>query len=68
MFCGLGEEERTGFRKNKIKKMEKRKKKRKKNIIAAKTGLSGMKEYFKTYNRVKIFFAVFKPFLNKSAY
>ena len=50
MFCGLGEEERTRFRKKKEKKREK-----KENLIAAKSGLVGMKEYLKTYNRVKYF-------------
>ena len=43
MFCGLGEEERTKFRKKKRKKKEK-------NLIAAKSGLVGMKGYLKTYN------------------
>ena len=37
MFCGLGEEERTKFRK-KIKEN-----KGKKNLMAAKSGLVGMK-------------------------
>ena len=46
MFCGL--EERTRFRK-------KKKDKKKENHIAAKSGLVGMKEYRKTYNRVKYF-------------
>ena len=41
-FCGLGEEERTRFRK------KKRKNKRKK-LIAAKSGLVGIKGYLKTY-------------------
>ena len=43
MFCGLGEEERTKFRKKKRKKKEK-------NLIAAKSGLVGMKGYLMTYN------------------
>ena len=62
MFCGLGEEERTKIRK---KKKEKRKKRKKKeiNLIAAKSGLVGMKGYLKTYNHMKYFFAVLKPFL-----
>ena len=59
MRCGLGEEERTRSRKQK--------KKKKKILIVAKSGLVGMKEYFKTYNNFhEIFFAVFKPFLNKN--
>ena len=36
MFCGLGEEERTKFRK------EKKKKKKEMNLIAAKRGLVGI--------------------------
>ena len=43
MFCGLEEEERTKFRK-KIKKKKKGKK-----LIAAKSGLVGMKGYLRTY-------------------
>ena len=41
MFCGLKEEERTRFRK----------KKKGKRLIAAKSGLIGMKVYLKAYNR-----------------
>ena len=37
MFCGLGEEERTKFRK------KKKRKKKEINLIAAKSGLVGMK-------------------------
>ena len=48
MFCGLGEEERTKFRKKKRKKKEM-------NLIAAKSGLVGMKEYLETYNPLKYF-------------
>ena len=60
MCCGLGEKERTRFRKKKRKKILKKEKKRKrkkkeKNLIATKTGLVGMKRYLKTYNRVKYF-------------
>ena len=50
MFCGLGEEERTKFRKRK------KKKKKKKNLITAKSGLVGMKRYLKTYTQVKYYF------------
>ena len=56
MFCGLGEEELTKFRKK--KKENKTKKKRKKqemNLIAARSGLVGMKGYLKTYNHMKYF-------------
>ena len=68
MSCGLGEEERTKFRKKKKrKKGKKRKIKRKKNLIAAKRGLVGMKGYPKTYNHVK-YFAVLKPFLTETAF
>ena len=49
MFCG-SEEERT-----RIRKKKKRKNKKEKNLIAAKSRLAGMKEYFKTYNYVKYF-------------
>ena len=48
MFCGLGEEERTKFRK-------KKKEKKRKKVIAAKSGLVEMKGYRETYN---LFFAV----------
>ena len=41
MFCGLGGEERTKFRK-------KKKEKKRKNFIAAKSELVGMKGYLKT--------------------
>ena len=51
MFCGLGEEERTKIRK----------KKKEKNLIAAKSGLVGMKGYLKTYNCVKYLL----PYLNR---
>ena len=51
MLCGLGEEERTRFR----KKTQKKKKNKEKNLIAAKSGLVGMNGYFKTYNHVKYF-------------
>ena len=44
MFCGLAEEERTKIRK-KIK--EKKRKKKEINLIAAKSGLVGMKGYLK---------------------
>ena len=62
MFCGLGELERTRFRKK--KKEKKRKKKRKKirkNLIAAESGLVGMKGYLKTYNHEKYFL----PYLSR---
>ena len=74
MFCGLGEKERTRFRKKKKGKERKKKekngkirKKKEKNLIAAKSGLVGMKGYHKTYNRVKMFFAVLHPVLNETA-
>ena len=55
MLCDLGEEERTRFRK------------KRKNLIAAKSGLVGMKGYLKTCNGVKYFFATLKPFLYETA-
>ena len=70
MFCGLGEEERTKIRKKKKGKKGKKRKKRKKikkgkkkelNLIAAKSGLVGMKGYFKTYNHIKYFL----PYLSR---
>ena len=72
MLCGLGEEERTKIRKKKKKKKGKKKekkgkkkgKKRKKkeiNLIAAKSGLVGMKGYFETYNPMKYFL----PYLSR---
>ena len=59
MFCGLGKEERTRFRK---KKKEKGKKKKKK-LIAAKSELVEIKKYLKKYNPV-----ILKPFLNETAF
>ena len=61
MFCGLGEEEHTKFRKKKRKKGQKRKKKEKigkkkkknKKLIVAKSGLIGIKGYRETYNHIK---------------
>ena len=50
MFCGLGEEEGTRFRKKREKKETKEK-----NLNTAKSGLLGIKGYLKTYNRVKDF-------------
>ena len=54
MFCGLGEEERTKFRKKKKEKKEI-------NLIAVKSGLVGIKEYVKTYNHMKYFL----PYLSR---
>ena len=48
MFCGVGEEERTKFRKKKKEKKEI-------NLIAAKSGFVGMKGCLKMYNHVKYF-------------
>ena len=48
-------------RKNKEKKNGKKEKKTKKNLMAAKSGLVGIKEYIKTYNRVKYFL----PYLSR---
>ena len=56
MFCGLGEE-RTKIRKKKRKKKEKKEI----NLIAAKSGLVGMKGYLKTYNHIKYFL----PYLSR---
>ena len=68
MFCGLGEEERTKFRKkkrkkkrNKGKKGKKKEKKTEMNLIAAKSGLVGMKGYLETYNPMKYFL----PYLSR---
>ena len=63
MSCGLGEEERTKIRKKKkdTKRKKKEKKENKINVIAAKRGLVGMKEYFKTYNYMKCFL----PYLSR---
>ena len=49
MFCGLGEEKRTKFRK------KKKGKKKEINLIAAKSELVGMKGYLETYNPMKYF-------------
>ena len=64
MFCGLGKEERTKIRKKKEKIGKKRKKEGKQkeiNLIAAQSGLVGMKGYLKTYNHMKYFF----PYLSR---
>ena len=63
MFCGLGGEECTRYRKKKRKKKEKKqkkekrkkkqRKKKKKKLIVAESGLVGMKRYLKTCNQVK---------------
>ena len=59
MYCGLGEEERAKIRKKKMeikgKKKEKKRKKKEINLIAAKSGLVGMKGYLETYNHLKYF-------------
>ena len=58
MCCGLGEEERTKIRKKKKEKQGKKKEKKGKkeiNLIAAKSGLVGMKGYLETYNSMKYF-------------
>ena len=61
MFCGLGEEERTKIRKKKKEKKEKKGKKKEINLIAAKSGLVGMKGYLKTCNHMKYFL----PYLSR---
>ena len=58
MCCGLGEEERTKNRKKKKEKKEIKGKKGKKkeiNLIAANSGLVGMKGYLEAYNHMKYF-------------
>ena len=50
------------------KKRKTKGKKSKKKLIATNNKLVGMKGYFITYNRVKYFFAVLKPFLNETAF
>ena len=52
MFCGLGEK---SVQKLGRKKEEKTRKKKEKNLIAAKSGLIGIKEYLKTFNHMKYF-------------
>ena len=61
MFCGLGEKERTKFRKKKKEKKEK-------NLIAAKRGLVGIKGYLKTSNGVIYFLPYLKLFFNGTAF
>ena len=61
MCCGLGEEERTKIRKEKKEKKEKKRKKKEINLIAAKSGLVGMKGYLETYNHMKYFL----PYLSR---
>ena len=60
MCCGLGEEERTKFRKKKKEKKGKKKQKKEINLIAAKSGLVGMKGYLETYNHLKYFLPYLK--------
>ena len=62
MFCGLGEEERTKMRKKKKRKTKEI------NLIAAKSGLVGMKGHLETYNHMKGFLPYFKPFLTETAF
>ena len=47
---------------------EKKEKIKEMNLIAAKSGLVGMKGYLETYNPMKYFFAVIKPFLTETAF
>ena len=54
MFFVL-EEKRTKIRKKKKEKKAKKGKKKEINLIAAKSGLVGMKGYLKTYNHMKYF-------------
>ena len=64
MFCGLGEEERTKIRKKKKEKKGKKGKKKEKkeiNLIAAKSGLVGIKGYLETYNPMNYFL----PYLSR---
>ena len=61
MCCGLGEEERTKIRKKKKEKKRKNKEKKEINLIAAKSGLVGMKGYLETYNSMKYFL----PYLSR---
>ena len=58
MFCDLGEEERTKFKKEKKEK----EKKKEINFIAAKRGLVGMKGYLETYNHEKYFLPYLRRF------
>ena len=51
MCCGLGEEERTKIW---TKKKEKKREKKEINLIAAKSGLVGMKGYLETYDPMNI--------------
>ena len=62
MFCGLGEEERKKIRK------KKKGKKKEINLIAAKSGLVGMKGYLETYNYMKYFLPYLKQFLTETAF
>ena len=61
MCCGLGEEERTKIRKKK-KEIKGKKRKKEMNLIAAKSGLVGMKGYLKTYNHMKYCLAYLSRF------
>ena len=55
MLCGLGEEHTKLNKKKKEKKKEK-------NLIAAKSGLVGMKGYLKAYNHMKYFLPYLSSF------
>ena len=61
MFCGLGEKERTKFRKKKKEIKEKRKKKRKKAHCSQKWVGWNERGYLQTYNHVKYFL----PYLSR---
>ena len=55
MFCGLAE------KKNVQKLGRKKRKKKEMNLIAAKSGLVGMKGYLETYDHIKYFL----PYLSR---
>ena len=67
MFSDL-EEERTRFRKNKEDmKMTKKEQKKEKKLIAAKSGLVGIKGILR-HITISNIFAVHKPYLNETAF
>ena len=62
MFCGLGKEERTKFRKKKREKKKKKERKKKKNEPHRGQKWVGWDErYVKTYNHTKYFL----PYLSR---
>ena len=71
MFRGFGKKSVQDLGRKRKKKNEKKRNKREKkerNLIAAKSGVGRMKEHLKRNIFCEIFFTVFQPFLNETAF